>query len=153
MWVHPVPMALRAMPLTEGDEELVAAARRVIGDNYEHGRHHIGAAVRMLDGRVFVGVHVEAYVGRIALCAEAVALGAALSAGARGVETVVAVAHPDAHESGGEAWVVAPCGMCRELISDFGPGAWVIMPSGGGSLEKVGVLDLLPAKYSRERPE
>jgi cytidine deaminase len=34
----------------------------------------------MSDGRVFVGVHVEAHVGRITLCAEAVALGAALSA-------------------------------------------------------------------------
>jgi cytidine deaminase len=145
-------MALRAMALTQGDEELVAAARQVIGDNYEHGRHHIGAAVRMRDGRVFAGVHVEANVGRIALCAEAVALGTALSAGARGVETVVAVAHPAAHESRSEAWVVAPCGMCRELISDFGPDAWVIMPSAEGPPVKVGVLDLLPAKYSRRRP-
>jgi cytidine deaminase len=146
-------MALRATALTAGDEELVAAARQVIGANYELDRHHIGAAVRMRDGRVFVGVHVEANVGRIALCAEAVALGAALSAGARGVETVVAVAHPAAHQARGEAWVVAPCGMCRELISDFGPDAWVILPSADGSLTKVGVLDLLPAKYSRQRPD
>jgi cytidine deaminase len=94
---------------------------------------------------VFVGVHVEANVGRIALCAEAVALGAALSAGARGVETIVAVAHPAAHQARGEAWVVAPCGMCSELLSDFGPDAWVILPSADGSLVKVGVLDLLPA--------
>jgi cytidine deaminase len=146
-------MALRAMALTAGDEELVAAARQVIGANYELDRHHVGAAVRMRDGRVFVGVHVEANVGRIALCAEAVALGAALSAGARGIETIVAVAHPATHQARGEAWVVAPCGMCRELISDFGPDAWVILPSAGGSLAKVGVLDLLPAKYSRQRPQ
>jgi cytidine deaminase len=88
-------MSLRSIALTDGDEELLTAARRVIGDNYEDGRHHIGAAVRMRDGRVFVGVHVETYVGRITLCAEAVALGTALSAGARGVrgvDTVVAVA-------------------------------------------------------------
>ena len=140
------------MALTDSDEELVAAARQVIGDNYEHGRHHVGAAVRMRDGQVFVGVHVEANVGRIALCAEAVALGTALSAGARGIETVVAVAHPAPHESPAEAWVVAPCGMCRELISDFGSDALVIMPSTQGPPAKVGVLDLLPAKYSRQRP-
>jgi cytidine deaminase len=142
-------MSLRAVALTVDDEALVTAARQVIGDNYEHGRHHIGAAVRMRGGRVFVGVHVEAYVGRIALCAEAVALGAALSAGARGVETVVAVAHPPAHESRAEAWVVTPCGMCRELISDFGPNAWIIIPSAEGPPAKVAVLDLLPAKYTR----
>jgi cytidine deaminase len=83
-------MSLRTLALTADDESLVAAARRVIGDNDERDRHHIGAAVRMRDGRVFVGVHVKAHVRRIALCAEAVALGAALSAGSRGVETVVA---------------------------------------------------------------
>jgi cytidine deaminase len=143
-------MSLRTRALTADDERLVTAARRVIGDNYEHGRHHIGAAVRMRDGRVFAGIHVEAYVGRIALCAEAVALGAALSAGARGVETVVAVAYPSGGEPGSEAPVVSPCGMCRELISDFGLDAWVIIPSAGGVPRKVAVLDLLPAKYARE---
>jgi cytidine deaminase len=71
---------MRAVALAEGDELLLAAARQVIAANYEYDRHHIGAAVRMSDGRVFVGVHVEAHVGRITLCAEAVALGAALSA-------------------------------------------------------------------------
>jgi cytidine deaminase len=143
--VHAGGVALRTHALTADDERLVTAARRVIADNYEHGRHHLGAAVRMRDGRVFAGVHVEAYVGRIALCAEAVALGAALSAGARGVETVVAVAH----EPHSEAPVVSPCGMCRELISDFGLDAWVIIPSGDGPPRKVAAVDLLPEKYTR----
>ncbi|HEV7885293.1 MAG TPA: hypothetical protein VGO81_17100, partial [Solirubrobacteraceae bacterium] len=65
-------MSLRTLALTADDERLVTAVRRVIADNYEDGRHHIGAAVRMRDGRVFAGVHVEAYVGRVTLCAEAV---------------------------------------------------------------------------------
>jgi cytidine deaminase len=46
--------------------------------------------------------------------------------GARDGDTVVAVAHP--HDSVGVAAVVAPCGMCRELISDVGREAWVIVP-------------------------
>jgi cytidine deaminase len=142
---------MRAVALAEGDELLLAAARQVIAANYEHDRHHIGAAVRMSDGRVFVGVHVEAHVGRIMLCAEAVALGAALSAGARGAETAVAVALPDAGANG-DARAVTPCWMCRELISDFGPEAWVIIPAADGGLTKVPVLDLLPAKYGRDRP-
>jgi cytidine deaminase len=124
----------------------------VIAENYEYGRHHIGAAVRMRDGRIFTGVHVEANVGRITLCGEAVALGNALSAGARDIDTIVAVAHPHPHEDAEHAWVVTPCGMCRELISDFGGDAWVIVPSAGGAPGKVPVLDLLPAKYSNEPP-
>jgi cytidine deaminase len=73
----------------DGDhgERLLAAARQVIAANYEYDRHHIGTAVRMSDGRVFVGVHVEAHVGRITPCAEAVARGAALSAGARDADS------------------------------------------------------------------
>jgi hypothetical protein len=42
-----------------------------------------------------------------------------------------------------------PCGMCRELISDFGLDAWVIIPSVDGPPRKVAVLDLLPEKYTR----
>jgi cytidine deaminase len=146
--VHPDGMPLRTLALTPDDERLVTAARRIIADNYEHGRHHLGAAVRMRDGRVFAGIHVEAHVGRITVCAEAVALGAALSAGARGVGTVVAVAH----EARAEAPVVSPCGMCRELIGDFGLDAWVIIPSVEGPPRKVAVPDLLPAKYTRVDP-
>jgi cytidine deaminase len=41
--------------------------------------------------------------------------------------------------------------MCRELISDFGPGAWVIIPAADGAPMKVQVLDLLRAKYRRDR--
>jgi len=89
---------------------------------------------------VFAGIHIEAHVGRVTLCAEAVALGTALSAGARDIETVVAVA---------QVRVVSPCGMCRELISDFGPDAWVILSAGASGATKVSVHDLLPAKYAR----
>jgi cytidine deaminase len=39
--------------------------------------------------------------------------------------------------------------MCRELISDFGLDAWVIIPSVDGPPRKVAVLDLLPEKYTR----
>lgn len=142
-------MALAGVPLTHDDLDLVEAARAVINANYEYQRHHIGAAVRMGDGSVFTGVHLEAHVGRIAVCAEAVAIGTALSSGAREIKTVVAVMHsPEA----GEPRVVSPCGMCRELISDYGPQADVILPGENGALMKVPVLSLLPAKYTRAAP-
>ena len=142
-------MSLRPVALTDGDKTLVVTALRVIAANYEKGRHHIGAAVRMRDEGVFAGIHIEARVGRVTLCAEAVALGTALSAGARDIETVVAVAHPGPHDTATEVRVVSPCGMCRELISDFGPEAWVILSAGASGATKVSVHDLLPAKYTR----
>ena len=142
-------MALNTQPLEEADLPLLDAARQVIRDNYEYGRFHVGAAVRMGDGRVFTGIHVEANVGRVTLCAEAVAIGTALSAGSREVRSIVAVMHHRPHEEPGHPAVITPCGMCRELISDFGPEAWVVIPAADGTPMRVPVLDLLPVKYSR----
>ncbi len=142
-------MSLHSITLTDDDRMLVATALQVIAANYEQDRHRIGAAVRMRDGRVFTGIHVEAHVGRVTLCAEAVALGTALSAGARDVDAVVAVAHPGPNDSASEVQVVSPCGMCRELVSDFGPQAWFILSAGDSGASKVPVRDLLPAKYAR----
>ena len=143
-------MSLRTAPLTAEDQELLEAAYEVIAANYEPERHRLGAAVRMGDGRVFTGVHVEAYVGRVTLCAEAVAIGAALSAGARDVQRVVAVAHPRDGDAHAAATVVAPCGMCRELIGDFGPDARINVSTADGPPGTVHIGDLLPVKYTRD---
>jgi cytidine deaminase len=65
------------MTLTPQDHALVERARAVIRDRYREGWHCVGAALRTQHGLVFTGVHLEANVGRIAVCAEAVALGRA----------------------------------------------------------------------------
>ncbi|MFC4737942.1 cytidine deaminase [Bacillus daqingensis] len=127
-------------------QRLIDAAQQVIQQNDAYGRHHVGAAVRTSSGSIFTGIHLEANVGRIAVCAEAVALGKALTAGERGLEAVVAVAHPHPHEEGG-CWVVAPCGMCRELISDYAADAEAIIPYQSKTVV-CSMLDLLPEKYS-----
>jgi cytidine deaminase len=46
--------------------------------------------------------------------------------------------------------VVSPCGACRELIWDYDQNARVIVPGDSGP-EVVGIGELLPNKYSRER--
>ena len=53
--------------------------------------HHIGAALQTKSGQVFSAVHIEATVGRIAVCAEAVAIGMAATAGDTEIEMIVAV--------------------------------------------------------------
>ncbi|AYC30733.1 cytidine deaminase [Paenisporosarcina cavernae] len=135
--------------LEEQDYELIRAAEKVIEDNYRYGRHHIGAAVRTTSGKVFAAVHLEANVGRIAVCGEAMALGKSISEGHPDFETIVAVAHPHPHEDIENCWVVAPCGMCRELISDYGQNTDVILKY-QGEIVKCNVMELLPEKYGSE---
>jgi cytidine deaminase len=134
--------------LTDEDEALIAAARDVITHLYCPGWHHIGAAVRLRSGRIITAVHLEANVGRIAVCAEAIAIGRAIAEGERDLATIVAVRHPHAGEADQSIRIVAPCGMCRELISDYGPETEVIYAD-GGEIRKCPVGDLLPAKYTR----
>lgn len=140
---------LKVRPLEERDYELIREAERVIEKNYRYGRHHIGSAVRAKSGEVYAAVHVEANVGRITVCGEAMAIGKSISEGDHEFETIVAVAHPHPHEDIAKCWVVAPCGMCRELISDYGTQTDVIL-SYRGELVKCNVMQLLPEKYGSE---
>ena len=137
------------MKLTDKDKELVEAATRAIKSRYRNDWQEVGAAVRTRDGRVVVGVNLDAYVGRGAVCAEAVAIGTALTEkGDLGIDTIVAVRHPKPGEAGDIA-VVSPCGACRELIHDYDAKARVIVPNGSQGPEVTTIGELLPNKYRR----
>jgi cytidine deaminase len=137
------------MTLDAKDQELIDAATRAIKARYRNDWQEVGAALRTRDGRVVAGVNLDAYVGRGAVCAEAVAIGTALTAdGDKGIDTIVAVRHPKPGEPGGVA-VVSPCGACRELIHDYDAGARVIVPGGEGGPTVTSIGALLPNKYRR----
>ena len=136
------------MPLSKKDKELIAAATQAIASRYRNKWQEVGAALRTRDGRIVTGVNLDAYVGRGAICAEAIAIGRALTEkGDQGIETIVAVRHPKPGEKGGIT-VVSPCGACRELIHDYDAKASVIVP--GGKAPKIETIGkLLPNKYRR----
>ena len=136
------------MALSKKDKDLIAAATKAIASRYRNDWQEVGAALRTRDGRVVTGVNLDAYVGRGAVCAEAVALGRALTEhGDKGIETIVAVRHPKPGEKGKIA-VVSPCGTCRELIHDYDAKARVIVP-GARAPTIATIASLLPNKYRR----
>ena len=137
--------------LSERDRELIAAAAQAIRRRYKNDWQEVGAALRTREGRIYTGVNLDAYLGRMAVCAEAVALGRAVTeTGETGIETIVAVRHPEPQEADQAIAVVSPCGSCRELIWDYDRNARVIVPTANGpGIAAIG--ELLPNKYSRER--
>ena len=137
--------------LSARDRELIVAASEAIKQRYRNDWQEVGAALRTRDGRIYAGVNLDAYLGRMAVCAEAVALGRAVTEnGESGIETIVAVRHPEPAETDQDIVVVSPCGSCRELIWDYDRNARVIVPGvNGPAIAAIG--DLLPNKYSRER--
>ena len=129
--------------MTDKNIALVEIARELIRERFKEGSHHIGAALRTKSGHVCLGVHVEGHVGRVAVCAEAIAIGNAAIVGDTEIDAIVAVT-----ELGR---IVPPCGMCRELISDYSPDANVILEDDLhlNELDIVPVHFLLPKKYQR----
>jgi cytidine deaminase len=137
------------MRLNKKDHELIAAAIAAIKQRYRYDWQEVGAALRTRSGKIFTGINLDAYLGRMAVCAEAVALGRAfVDLGDAGIDTIVAVRHPDPDEKDQRIAVVSPCGACRELIFDYDPKARVIVPS-GKSAAVVPIAELLPNKYRR----
>ena len=67
--------------LTAEDRALIDAARALIQERYVENRHHIAAALRTKSGKIHTGLHLDTYVGRASVCAEAVAVGKAMAAG------------------------------------------------------------------------
>lgn len=109
------------MNLTPQDQELIDVATSLIKRNFLLGKHHVGASVRMSNGKVYAAVHLESKT--VDVCAEEVAIGMAASNGEKGIDTIVAVTMRDVEKP----TVIPPCDTCKELINFYGQDAWVIV--------------------------
>ncbi len=130
----------RKTPIEDHDAALIEAAAQVVNSNFADGRHTVGAAIRCSSGRVYTGVNIE--VSGYGPCAEPIALGAAISAGEREFECIVAVAKASKNNV-----ALSPCGNCRQLLADYAPDVMVILPA-DGKLVKVRARELLPEPYN-----
>src|ERR1700736_4953216 len=137
-----------APEMSAADIRLLEIAQELLARVWVHGRHEVATALRAADGKIYTGVHVEGSCRRSSICAEGVALGTARAGLAPGaplhIDAVVSVQIKPA----GQFRIIAPCGVCRELISDYSPDAriWITDESGGHS---VAAQDLLPFKTRR----
>jgi cytidine deaminase len=135
----------KALSLDAADLELIEAARAVLLAHYRPFWHSVSAALRGADGRIWTGIHLGATVGRLSICAEAIAMGRAILEGDGRVITAVAMRHPKPEESDQEFAIVSPCGACRELLTDHAPAALVIL----ADRQKWPLSTLLPFPYQR----
>ena len=109
-----------------------------------YSRFPVGAALRARDGRVFTGVNVENASYGLGNCAERVAIGKAVSEGAREFDAVAVVGPQN-------DLPCAPCGACRQVLYEFGPDMVVVPPDGEGGYQLQTVRDLLPGGFDASR--
>ena len=94
-------------------DELIEIAWRARECAYApYSNFAVGAAVLAKDGRMFPGCNVENLSYGLTNCAERVAIGAAVAAGAREFSAMVVVADT--------AVPISPCGACRQVMAEFG---------------------------------
>jgi cytidine deaminase len=143
--VRPVDVPAR---MSAAEAHLLELAQDLLRRVWVFGRHEVATALRTVDQAVYTGVHVEGSCRRSSICAEGVALGTARAGLAPEsplhVEAVVSVQVKPA-----DAFrIIAPCGVCRELISDYSPEATVWLTGADGPVP-MRALDLLPEKSLR----
>lgn len=123
-------------------QELVAAALEARSRAYAPYSHYqVGAAVLTRDGSVIMGCNVENAAYPATICAERVAITAAVAQGKR---DFVAIAVATAN--GG-----TPCGTCRQVMAELGPEMAVYISDADGSYLTTSVQALLPNSFSSQR--
>lgn len=117
------------------EKELVQTAKETIQESYDGKYHVVGAALRAKNGRIYAGVNCDGIHGS---CAEFTAIGAAIAAGEREFDTIVAV-----RRKGEDYFIVPPCGNCRQMLFEYCPDIQVIVRED----TIMGIRQLLPYPY------
>lgn len=103
----------------------------------------VGAALLTRDGRVFTGSNVENASYGLTVCAERVAVFAAVVEGHRDWEALV-VASADG---------LTPCGACRQVLAEFASELPVHLVDGHGHVTTTNLGELFPVPPQIPRPD
>ncbi len=128
--------------MTETDKKLIAEAKRVREFAYcPYSKFAVGAAVLGASGEIYGGCNIENASFSVTNCAERTAIFKAISSGEEDILAIAVVAEG--------ATPVAPCGACRQVISEFRiPN--ILMANLSGDVKEMTLEELLPGAFSAE---
>lgn len=101
-----------------------------------YSKFSVGAVLVTEDDERFVGCNVENRSFGLTMCAERVALGAAVAKGKTRFRRLALVSDSDRP--------VVPCGACRQVLAEFAPQLRIISRSKTGEVEEFHLEALLP---------
>lgn len=126
-------------------DTLFDAALAAYANAYEpYSKFPVGAAIRDENGRIHAAANVENAAYPAGTCAEAGAIAAMASAGARRITEIVVV-------GGADGQLCTPCGACRQRIREFAAEDCNIHIAGPEGLRQTFTLaQLLPYSFGPE---
>ena len=104
-----------------------------------YSRFRVGAAVLASTGEIVSGCNVENAAYGEALCAERVAVAAAVAQGLTSFEEIAIASEADEPSP--------PCGSCRQTMSEFAPDLLVTSYARNGKHAQWKLSDLLPEAF------
>ncbi len=135
-----IDRAEAARRLPEFDRLLEAALLAQSRARAPYSHFNVGAAVLCGGGAIHAGCNVESASYGATICAERSAVVGAVAAGETAIRVCVVVT-PTADPS-------SPCGICRQLLAEFGPEMEIYAASSkGDGVYAARLADLLPLAF------
>ncbi|MDD4725549.1 MAG: cytidine deaminase [Tissierellia bacterium] len=106
-----------------------------------YSSYHVGAALITEDNEVYTGCNIEIASYSPTLCAERTAIFKAVSEGHLKVKTIAIV---------GDSSFTYPCGVCRQVIREFGKDAKIIIANNEDEYKEYTLDELLPHSFGPE---
>jgi len=106
-----------------------------------YSNFHVGAALITEDDEIFTGCNIEISSYSPTLCAERTAIFKAVSEGHKKIKAIAIV---------GDANFTYPCGVCRQVIREFGKDATIIIANSEDEYREYKLDELLPYSFGPE---
>jgi coenzyme F420-0:L-glutamate ligase/homotetrameric cytidine deaminase len=128
-------------PYTGGYDDLIERARESMKSAYApYSGFRVGAALLSKSGRIYSAGNIENASSGADICAERAALAEAVASAEREFEAIAVVGETEEP--------IAPCGICRQSLIEFGEDILIIMANGGGDAVTATVGELLPKAFT-----
>jgi cytidine deaminase len=106
-----------------------------------YSNFRVGAAVLTEDGNIYTGCNIEISSYSPTLCAERTAIFKAVSEGHKKIKAIAVV---------GDSNFTYPCGVCRQVIREFGKDAMIIVANSEDEYREYRLDELLPHSFGPE---
>jgi cytidine deaminase len=124
------------------ERQLFDKAKEIKENAYApYSKYRVGAALLTESGKLYTGVNIENASFGATCCAERTAIFKAVSEGEKNIK-IIAIASDDSE-------TVFPCGICRQVLSEFGDTDMkIICGKGDESFEVYTLMELLPKAFT-----